>query len=72
MSYNTNGICVFHQSFWDVLKRKGVKIMHWIIGFIIIVVIVLAYVSLYNGLVKAHLWVKEAWSQLDCPTQKSE
>lgn len=39
--------------------------MHWIIGFIIIVVIVLAYVSLYNGLVKAHLWVKEAWSQLD-------
>lgn len=39
--------------------------MEWIVGLVIIVLIVLFYVSIYNGLVKARVWVQEAWSQID-------
>ncbi|PLS32646.1 hypothetical protein CYV26_12820 [Carnobacterium maltaromaticum] len=39
--------------------------MGWIIGIIVIVLLVLFYSSIYNGLVKARVWVQEAWSQID-------
>lgn len=41
------------------------RVVQWIIGCIITVVIILAYISLYNGLVKAKTWVREAWIQVD-------
>ena len=39
--------------------------MGWIIGIVVIVLLVLFYASIYNGLVKARVWVQEAWSQID-------
>ncbi len=44
--------------------------MQWIIGFIITFVIVLAYISLYNGLVEALSWVREAWIQVEVQLEK--
>lgn len=39
--------------------------MGWIIGIVVIVLLVLFYASIYNGLIKARVWVQEAWSQID-------
>ena len=39
--------------------------MSWIIALVIIIALVLAYVGLYNNLVKTGMWVREAWSQID-------
>lgn len=39
--------------------------MGWIIGIVVIVLLVLFYASIYNGLVKSRVWVQEAWSQID-------
>ncbi|WP_034551348.1 LemA family protein [Carnobacterium funditum] len=32
---------------------------------IIIVIFLISYIAIYNNLVKARMWVKEAWSQID-------
>lgn len=39
--------------------------MLWIIVGIILVLFLISYVAIYNNLVKARMWVKEAWSQID-------
>lgn len=39
--------------------------MGWIIAIVAIVVLVLIYFSMYNGLVKYRNWVDEAWAQID-------
>ena len=39
--------------------------MLWIIVGIILALFLISYVTIYNNLVKARMWVKEAWSQID-------
>ena len=39
--------------------------MGWIIAIVAVVVLVLIYFSMYNGLVKYRNWVDEAWAQID-------
>lgn len=39
--------------------------MVWIIAIVIVVVLVLVYFAMYNGLVKYRNWVDEAWAQID-------
>lgn len=39
--------------------------MVWLVMIVTIVLLVLVYISLYNNLVKARMWVREAWSQID-------
>ncbi|WP_034995713.1 LemA family protein, partial [Liquorilactobacillus vini] len=39
--------------------------MTWIIVLIIIIVLVLGYIALYNGLQRAKVYTDESWSQID-------
>lgn len=39
--------------------------MTWLIVGIIVILLIILYIVIYNNLVKASVWVKEAWSQID-------
>lgn len=37
----------------------------WIIAAVVVVILVIAYVSAYNGLIKGRTYIQESWSQID-------
>lgn len=50
-------------------KKGGIQMIGWII-LAIVIIVVIAIISMYNGLIKARIKVDNAWSQIDVQLQR--